>query len=153
MSGQVLLFEPDRPDSAQRSHPTQANLYGFGCAACREKCRRSSCGEQNLQHTHLALPGFIFVSRHLFHWAELVIAVLMFLQRDRCCPECVAAAGVANCFLKVEILDWEVIVAVFVWSADRCIVCLSHFGTHFVLFAQIAFDGCNGTADQTGSVI
>jgi len=59
--------------------------------------------------------------------AELVIPVLVILQRNGGGPERVAAARFTNGFLEIEILDRKVVVAAFVW-ANRCIVCLAHFG-------------------------
>jgi hypothetical protein len=62
------------------------------------------------------IPEFAMASP--FHRAELVIAVLVLLQCYRGCPQCVSAASVANRFLEIEVLDGEVVVAVFVRSAD-----------------------------------
>src|SRR5579862_3816358 len=89
----------------------------------------------------------------LFHWALSVIRVLVVLDDRREGVQRVAAIVILPRFLKVEILDGQVIVAELEAAAHRLEIGLFHLLAHAFLVAQVAVHGGDRVVEQCHGVV
>src|SRR5215211_302917 len=89
----------------------------------------------------------------LLHRALVVEAVLIVLDDGGHSFQRELALGILDHVLEVEILDRDVVVAIFERAAHRLEVDLFHRGLHLVLLGRVALDRHHGAVDQLCCVI
>src|SRR5262245_4411761 len=89
----------------------------------------------------------------LLHRALVVEAILVVLDDGGHRFQRELALGVLDHVLQVEILDRDVVLAVFVGAAHRLEVGLLHLGLHRVLLGHVALDRNHSAVDQAGGII